>query len=140
MRRNVPSTAMRHFQRYCLQWLLLVAAVLGQGRIAEATCGDYLEKHSPQTARIAGDGSAMDRPAAPRQPVNSPVCQGPNCRRHEPIPAKPSNELATPTVMEATLTRAPVLVALEKSNAEQAFQTAAISGPPGRVFRPPRMA
>lgn len=130
---------MRPLQRHCLQWLLLIVAVVGQARLAEATCGDYLQKHGDQ-----GDGhsrrlSQVDSRPANGEPANYPVCLGPNCRRHQPIPAQPINKIAPATMMEAILAPVLPIIPLQLSNCDRAIELAAISGPTDRIFRPPRL-
>ena len=134
----VLLTTMRSVQRHCLQWLLLVVAVFGQGRIAEATCGDHLVMQDHPTIDSWLDRSAASAPEA-EQPTPYPVCLGPNCQRREPIPARPTNEFSPPPVMDGVLPLRPSLISSGISHAERTFQAAEIDGPPGRVFRPPRV-
>lgn len=138
MPQPVPLTTMRSAQRHCLPWLLLFVAVCCLGRRAEATCGDHLVMHDHPTTVSWLDRSAASV-AETEQPAPYPVCLGPNCQRREPIPARPTNEFSPLPAMEGVLMLRPSLLNPGILHAERTFQAAEIDGPPGRVFRPPRV-
>lgn len=138
MQHTVPLTTVRSVQYYCVQWLLLIVAVYGLGRSAEATCGDHLgfQQRPPTLHSLPLPGASQTETT---QPPAYPVCLGTHCQRREPIPARPTNESSWIPAMEGVLTPRAILATTVASHLNRMVQAAEIEGPASRVFRPPRV-
>lgn len=131
----------RHAQtRLLTRSILLMCAVglwIGSGRPAFATCGDYLRGHqSPD--RVTLDDVPDDRDSLPT-PRPTPICNGPQCQRHTPVPAAPSKAVelsASSDAIVAAITS--VLIRDAQQPGPTVPLAVVVNGTADRVFRPPR--
>ena len=75
----------------------------------------------------------------PRQ-APGPVCSGQHCHRDQQAPAAPNKGVQVPTFNDAILNTIPALRGLVVLSFSPPVETDQITGPVGRVFRPPRAA
>lgn len=115
---------------------------------AFASCGDYLHglTHGLQgpsrvaaEIRIGGEILVLPEgtpPASPGHP--GPVCSGPQCRNHVPIPTAPTKSVLTTAFLDAVLVQSLRFEPIPARFGFAAVEPVLPSGPVGRVFRPPR--
>lgn len=130
--------------RKLMRSLLVLCAIAfwtGGGRVAWATCGDYLHGHKPQATltldNLPDDTSVLPVPRPQHQP--GPVCTGPQCQRHLPWPAGPTKVAESGPPNDA-IVFVMALVDIRKADPLRIAvrPTLVVDGPANRIFRPPR--
>ena len=127
-----------------MRGLLLLGAIAfwtGGGQVAWATCGDYLHGHKPAPSftldDLPADSSML--PTRPLQHQPDPICRGPQCQRHPPLPAAPSKAVKPGAFSDAIVSAIASVEIRAADPLRLALRsTMAIVGPADRIFRPPR--
>lgn len=133
MTRRLHRTPVSSYRRGSLLLWCFVGLWLLNGRAASATCGDHLHGSSSSPSRTVLTMTIPETPARP-----GPVCSGPQCQRHQPLPAAPQNRVPEPTFLDAALLAPLDRVANETGSSGTRPDPAPVNGPRARIFRPPR--
>jgi hypothetical protein len=132
------ETPSRLFLRGSVLSLCLLAFVVIDCRSAWATCGDHLhgQVSAKSTSMMLGDVKSPRENPSPQ----GPVCSGPKCRQHHPVPAAPGKAVQVPTANDAILAAIPSLNEATTCSFQPSTDADHVAGPVSRVFRPPRAA
>ena len=120
-------------------WLLAFVFVVGNVQVAQATCGDHLGRHGSMTLHQVFLTEEGFPSSFPHQPSKVPLCSGPNCHRHVPVPI-PSHDPFVLLSIDAILMPG---VDMQKPGQESLVghqQRRTIPGWASRIFRPPRLS
>ena len=124
----------RQHSRHLL--LCLVIVVTGNVGSAWATCGDYL-KHA---VRVTHDSMPGDHDSDVGGPApTKPVCSGPDCRRHDRVPASPIKTYSNSDQQDAALVSPVQIKEPGRFSFPEATTAPYASGIPNRIFRPPEL-
>jgi len=139
------QTPRRLFIRGSLLSLGLLVFLTCETRIAQATCGDYLHGHKPAVTvnpilSLASPDLIIARPESRPEPSPTPICTGPHCQRDQQAPATPSKAIQIPTFTDAILATIEPCMSVEIAGVARPTNIDRLTGPVGRIFRPPRAA
>lgn len=133
---ELPS---RLFVRGSLLSLCLLFVFTCDARTALGSCGDYLHGHGASLVGHLGMNADLQNPTPGRRTPapRLPACSGHHCQQ---VPAAPSKPIQTHSFHDAILVTISTLVCVEDFSLAASSDADQVSGPAGRVFRPPRAA
>lgn len=142
---GLPSTK-QHSLKGSLLSLGLVWFCACQSQSAWATCGDYLSgSHRNTDAHGANPflehySSIPGNRSVPADNPPSPVCSGPQCHQRDRTPAAPTREFTVRTSDAMLSPKLDLDIVEADFRLGQYTNLRAVTGPIGRLFRPPRAA